>query len=581
MIKHDSVFFKLLMLSISLTVAVSFIIATSSTMIAEKLLLRQIISSSSVNLNYIENRLLDYNTEVVSTIYKISSSQAFKNYLTLPISTATDHFSLICDLGKYLDTIKDDLTPKGSHIRISGNNSMYYTSNSLNWDQEMDNVLEEYMTVNNIIPNKILYHNNTYGFKKSFPYKNSIFATKPLIDNITQEMYGYVLVIINETILHQMYSQYVSPGISISIVSSDGSIWSSSNRDVTGTEGATFLGYAQNIMENNKSYTQDMRDGKHYTIMAQYLPFYDAYIIQEIDKSLAFSEFYQLKYYIFGILLIVVFITIVTVYFISKKITKPLIHVVDVMANLTGKNLNKQHITVTGGYETQMLASTYNNMLEVIDNYMKNLIQEQEDRRKAELNALQMQIHPHFLYNTLSSIKYLAKSDKIEQVENTIHSLISILQNTIGTTDEMITLRQEIENLYHYIYINQMRYGEFIKVDFNIPEEFLDAKIPKLTIQPFVENAFFHAFNGKQSGNINIFVRAKDRDLIIEVIDNGTGIKQSQLETLTTNKKYHVTGIGIYNVDERLKLLYGNQYGIAIRSDLGFGTCVTITIPKC
>lgn len=581
MIKHDSVFFKLLILSISLTVAVSLIIATSSTMIAEKLLLRQIISSSSVNLNYIENRLLDYNTEVVSTIYKISFSQAFKNYLTLPISTATDHFNLICDLGKYLDTIKDDLTPKGSHIRISGNNSMYYTSNSLNWDQEMDNVLEEYMTVNNVIPNKILYHNNTYGFKKSFPYKNSIFATKPLIDNITQEMYGYVLVIINEAILHQMYSQYVSPGISISIVSSDGSIWSSSNRDVTGTEGATFLGYAQDIIEHNKSYIQDMRNGKHYTIMAQYLPFYDAYIIQEIDKSLAFSEFYQLKYYIFGILLIVVFITIVTVYFISKKITKPLIHVVDVMANLTGKNLHKQHIAVTGGYETQMLASTYNNMIEVIDNYMKNLVREQEERRKAELNALQMQIHPHFLYNTLSSIKYLAKSDKIEQVENTIHSLISILQNTIGTTDEMITLRQEIENLHHYIYINQMRYGEFIKVDFNIPEEFLDSKIPKLTIQPFVENAFFHAFNGKQSGNINIFVRGKDRDLIIEVIDNGTGIKQSQLETLTTNKKYHVTGIGIYNVDERLKLLYGNQYGIAIRSDLGFGTCVTITIPKC
>lgn len=580
MIKHDSVFFKLLMLSITLTVAVSFIIATSSTMIAEKLLLRQVISSSSVNLNYVQNSLLNYNTEVVSTIYKISFSQAFKNYLTLPINSTAEHFDLICNLGKYLDTMKDDLTPKDSHIRISGNNYMYYTSNRLNWDKEMDNVLEKYMTVNNVIPNEILYHNNTYAFKKSFPYKNSIFATKPLIDNITQEMYGYVLVVINEAILYQMYSQYVNPGMSISLVSSDGSIWSSSNREDIGQTDITLLNYAQNIIEDNKSYIQDTRGNKQYTIIAKYLPFYDAYIVQEIDKTIAFSEFYQLKYYIFGILLVVLLITVITVYFISNKITKPLIHVVDVMSNLTGKNLNKQYITATGGYETQMLASTYNNMIEVIDNYMKNLIWEQEERRKAELNALQMQIHPHFLYNTLSSIKYLAKSDKIEQVENTIHSLISILQNTIGTTDEMITLEQEIENLHHYIYINQMRYGEFIKVNFNIPEEFLDIKIPKLTIQPFVENAFFHAFNGKQSGNINIFVRSKDNDLIIEVIDNGTGIKQSQLETLTTNKKYHVTGIGIHNVDERLKLLYGEKYGIVIQSDLGFGTSVMITIPK-
>ena len=580
MIKHDSVFFKLLALSITLTVAVSFIIATSSTMIAEKLLLRQVINSSSVNINYVENSLSDYNADVVSTMYKVTTSQAFKDYLTLPITSTTMHFSLITNLGKYLDTVKADLTPKGSHIRISGSNSLYYTSNSLSWDKEMDNVLEDYMTINQNIPNKILYHNNTYAFQKSFPYKNSIFATKPLVDSITQEMYGYVLVIINESVLNEMYRQYITPGMSFSIISSSGSIWSSSNRETIGSIDTSLLAHAKNITSNHETSSPILKDGKPYTLLARYLPFYDAYIIQEIDKSIAFSEFYQLKYYIFGILLIALCITVVTVYFISRKITKPLIHVVDVMSNLTGQNLNKQKIMVTGGYETRMLATTYNNMIEAMANHMKNLVREQEERRKAELNALQMQIHPHFLYNTLSSIKYLAKSNQIDQVENTIHSLISILQNTIGTTDELITIEKEIENLHYYVYINQIRYGERIKVDFNIPEEFLGIHIPKLTIQPFVENAFFHAFTQTQAGNINIFIRSKDDNLMIEVIDNGTGIPPNQLDDLTTNKKNHVTGIGIRNVDERLKLLYGHNYGIKIQSDLGFGTSITITIPK-
>lgn len=580
MIKYDSVFFKLLVLSIFLTVTVSFIIATSSTLIAEKLLLRQVINSSSANINYVENSLSDYNAEVVSTMYKVTSSQAFKNFLTLPIINTTMHFDLVCDLGKYLDTIKTDLTPSGSHIRISGNNSMYYTSNSLSWDKEMDNVLEDYMTINGGIPNEILYHNNTYAFQKSFPYKNSIFATKPLVDNMTQKMYGYILVIINEAALHEMYNQYVTPGICLSIISSDGSIWSSSNREIIGTTDPILAVHAKNITANHHTARQVTKDGKPHTILAQYLPFYDAYIIQEIDKSIAFSEFYQLKYYIFGILLIVLCITAVTVYFISRKITKPLIQVVDVMSNLTGQNLDKQKIAVTGGYETRMLAATYNNMTEVMDNHMKNLILEQEERRKAELNALQMQIHPHFLYNTLSSIKYLAKDNHIDEVENTIHSLISILQNTIGTTDEMITIEKELENLNYYVYINQIRYGERIKVNINIPKEFLHVNIPKLTIQPFVENAFFHAFNDTQSGNISIFAQSKKNDLMIEVIDNGTGIQPNQLDTLTTNKKYHVTGIGIHNVDERLKLLYGQEYGIKIQSDLGFGTSIIITIPK-
>ena len=237
--------------------------------------------------------------------------------------------------------------------------------------------------------------------------------------------------------------------------------------------------------------------------------------------------------------------------------------------------INKNNMNET--YEIRVLTNAYDDMVKEIDYYVKNLISEEEERRKAELNALQMQINPHFLYNTLSTIKYLARSEKINEVDKTIDALISILRNTIGTTEEMSTIKSEIENLKQYIYINKLRFGASTNVTFEVNEDCENILIPKLIIQPFIENAFFHAFTGKNSGEINVFINRNINFIVIEIIDNGIGMKETDINKIKSKKLKG--GIGIKNVDERIKLIYGEEYGVKIVSEKDYGTIVSIKIP--
>ena len=193
-----------------------------------------------------------------------------------------------------------------------------------------------------------------------------------------------------------------------------------------------------------------------------------------------------------------------------------------------------------------------------------------------------MQINPHFIYNTLASVKWLIWQGRIEKSTETIDAFISLLQNTISNKDEMITIAQEIENLKNYVLINHIRYGDSISVNFFVMPNCEEYIVPKLIFQPFIENAFFHGFTDKESGSIHVFINEKDGILICEIIDNGIGICDKDMKNLFT-KSYkrheHYTSIGINNVHDRIKLLYGDKYGVAITSELDKGTTVRITMP--
>ncbi|MDO5424096.1 MAG: histidine kinase [Eubacteriales bacterium] len=191
-----------------------------------------------------------------------------------------------------------------------------------------------------------------------------------------------------------------------------------------------------------------------------------------------------------------------------------------------------------------------------------------------------MQINPHYMYNTLASVKWLIWQGDSEKSTKVIDAFISLLRNTISNTDEFIPLEQEIENLKNYVLINETRYGDRIRTEFYVPSGCGAYKVPKLILQPFVENAFFHAFPEGQSGVIQIFVREKEGTLVIEIADDGVGLADEKLASLKKREKgEHFTGIGVNNVDDRLKMIYGEAYGISIRSGEGKGTTVWVRIP--
>ena len=220
-------------------------------------------------------------------------------------------------------------------------------------------------------------------------------------------------------------------------------------------------------------------------------------------------------------------------------------------------------------------------MLDDIKNYISELIKIQQDKRAAEIKALQMQINPHYIYNTLASIKWMVYQGNVEKTTAMIDAFMSLLRNTISNADEFLTIDQEVENLNNYILINRARYGDAVQVEFYVSANCTDCLLPKLLLQPFVENAFFHAFPSGMSGMIEIYMKEKEGKLEIRICDDGIGMDSDKARNVlnSDNGKEHFSGIGVHNVKVRLELLYGREYGVEIKSGENKGTQVTVTLP--
>jgi len=579
MLRKNSIFIKMLILMLSGITIISFVLIVASSNIAERILLNQVVRNASANMNIAKDELLRYNDQVVNAMLQINSSHEFKDYITKPANTTLEQINLAITLGRYIDVYKEYLSPEKSHIIVSGlpgEGGRHYSSNALKWDKIPQDIVSTYMTIDGNIPNRISYHSSPDLFAETVPYDNYIFATKPLVDSSTGWMYGYAAVVMDEQNIKQKYNAYIAKGIHISLISSDGTILSSSDKDSISKRDTERLSLAAQAASQQDGVWTESEDKETY--ISYYLPEFNAYLLEEINQRAAFAPLYSLSAEIFKVVSVVLVVSLVFVYFLSRRITRPLNKLVKTMKTSKGDNLIFHPLEENGSYETNILAKTYNRLIKEIDQYTERLVHEEQERRKADLNALQMQINPHFLYNTLSSIKYLSKMHHTVQVDQTIDSLISLLQSTLGSTEDMVTVNTEIESLKHYVFINRIRYGEQIGVHYEIAEDCRQLLVPKLIIQPFVENAFFHAYPGYVSGNIHIFIHRFEEHLIIEIMDDGVGMKYAE-DQVNEKKRHHLSGIGISNVHGRIQLLFGPQYGVHIQSEEGYGTAVKITLP--
>ena len=573
MFKRNSIFMKFFLVVLAATLVASVLLTLAASQISERILLNQTTQNAKMNLQLVRAELLKYNEQIVNTMVQINVSDAFKQYLTKPADSTLEQLNIVMNLGNYIDTYKDFLSPDNTHFIVAGvgrNENRNYSSNALKWDKVPPNIIENFMIEDGLVAQKVMYHGSQHIFNETVPYDHYIFATKPLMDRRT--MYGYAIVIMDEATIYERYNAYVTPGSMISLVSSDGAILSSSNRKLTSTQDANLLEHA--VIADNEQYF-GMKSKAGYTYLSLYIPEYDAYLLQEIDQNVAFAALKNIGYRMVQFVLALSVVVMFVVYFITKRITKPLYELVDTMQSARADSLQPHPLQEKTSYEIKAVTKTYNHLIKEIDNYTKQVMHEQTERRKADLSALQMQINPHFLYNTLTSIKYLAKMNRIDDVDRTITSLSTMLQNSIGTTEDVITVQHEIENLKHYVYINQIRYGDQIQVHFEVQRECQQLLVPKLIIQPFVENAFFHAFPGAKKGNIYVFVRQNEQRLLIEVLDDGVGAEAAAQYM----KKRPVSGIGVENVHHRIVLLYGPKYGVTMNSSSEYGTAVKISLP--
>ena len=271
---------------------------------------------------------------------------------------------------------------------------------------------------------------------------------------------------------------------------------------------------------------------------------------------------------------------------ISREISKPLRVLRKSMKEVEKGNFGGEDVVITGDNEIADLGMSFNLMKQKIVQLMEQNVQEQKEKRKNELNALQSQINPHFLYNTLDSIIWMAESGQNKEVVLMTSSLARLLRQSISNEDEIVTIEREIGYTQSYLTIQKMRYKDQLEFEINVQPEALPMPIVKLVIQPLVENAIYHGIKyAEDKGMIRIDVSLIREKLIITIADNGPGMEPEQLahilERKEERKKSHKSGkVGVYNVHNRLQLYYGPEYGLSYQSVKGVGTIVSITIPN-
>lgn len=264
---------------------------------------------------------------------------------------------------------------------------------------------------------------------------------------------------------------------------------------------------------------------------------------------------------------------------IARGITVPLRRLSHTMQK-TDLNVNNKLPDKMNKDEVYLLEYNFDQMRRDIQTLLQENIDKEKKKREAELKALQSQISPHFLFNTLNTVRCAIETDKKEKASEIIIALIGLLKMTIVKGNSFIPLKQEIDNLKNYIKIVQMRHGITFSTYFDIPEIIEDYKVPKLLLQPVVENSVIHGFEGlDREGLISVTAELTAENVIISVYDNGKGMSQEAINDPKSQKHFNFSGIGVNNVDQRIKAHYGDAYGISYKSAPGEGTTAVIILP--
>lgn len=270
---------------------------------------------------------------------------------------------------------------------------------------------------------------------------------------------------------------------------------------------------------------------------------------------------------------------------ISRQVTKPIKQMEEVVKQYSKGNFETK-INLSGKDEITELGNVLNIMATKITELINSVIEKEQQSKFLELQTLVYQINPHFLYNTLDSINMLARKNSDLQVANMVTNLSRLFRLSLNRGMDMITVREEIAHVTYYLKIQKFRFEDQLDWHVDVSEDILDIPIMKFIMQPIVENAIYHGIKSKNKyGFIAIRCERKENNLVLVVEDTGKGMDKDTLEKLNQRmndkirENRETRGYGIWNVNQRIKMFYGEQYGITIESVFRYGTKISITIP--
>lgn len=608
-LKFHGLFIKLFAVMVICIVTITVSVVWTNLRMSEQLFLETFSITNSKVIHQIQNNFESFHYSIVLAANQAQQSGTLKTFLTEEEAQESIRvMNSYYNMTQQMKRVQSMVDAYSVGVAIIGKNGRSYSGNvNLTKPSALELELSHITPRARAHPGKLMYQLYRDSSGRQF-----IVATKVLMERITGQEYGMLYIVIDENDFKPFYSSFTSEGNDVIILDNNGTVMTSNLANLTGQKNHELLFFAQEIQEKELDVKKVNVMGRDQLMLAQYLPSYDFYLINMIDQQMVLGQMVNTRSVVL-ICLAIVMVALIVVFLISRKMTRSLTLLARQMSKVTRRNFHN-YVQVSGGYEIRELGRAYNYMLDEIHEYVGKLVETQKGQRKAELAALQQQINPHFLYNTLTSVKFLVQQGNKERAVETIHALISLLQNTISNVSETITVEQELKSLKDYVFINHVRYGERIRVNYFVAPDCADYQVPKLMIQPFIENAFFHAFNVKGEGVIHVLIAKEGQKLLCEIVDNGDGMDMAAFEleygteaknlpqqTIQTprgeraqgmkgKREAHeqikakgsrklFSGIGVANVNDRIRLLYGDEYGVTITSRIGEGTRIRITLP--
>ena len=305
-------------------------------------------------------------------------------------------------------------------------------------------------------------------------------------------------------------------------------------------------------------------------------------MVNILSKNSITSAITKQKSYLFLIVLLSSTVSIILAGCFIHVINNRLLKVIDGMRAVPNGKLDN-YIENYSSDEIGELIDNYNYMISKMSILIENQYKLGKEVKNAELKALQAQINPHFLYNTLDMINWMSYKNMNKEISAAVKALAKFYKLSLNKGKDIVTIEDELQHSKFYVQLQNMRYNNRIHLDINISEELIHYYIPKITFQPIIENSILHGILGRgmEDGTIMISGYKENNKLTIQISDDGIGIPAEVIPLILTdnNLKTKGSGYGLKNINERIKILYGEDYGLSFTSNLGVGTTVEIVLP--
>ncbi|MFC5471822.1 histidine kinase [Cohnella suwonensis] len=527
------------------------------------------------------NQTISSNTDVVKRLvqnisYNSSIVQTYLNE-TDPIKRLTEYAQLksyISDMIGMKDGIVDIalISKAGSNFNING-----YISN-------MYPIIDE-------IPKKQLYHFTGLKdlvFNINTEHKKVIIAGSQIYSTTNFENTGEIGTLM------------IALDPSALLGDTDRMLWASGSKIYISDRDGNVMFTNDDAVSPGQSYVEAEQSGNDspYIVQQGEIPDIAGKITIKLPQSELLSGINDIRRQAFIILFLSLLVLSLPFGLVINNITQPLKKFMRLMNEIKLGKLNnlKKRIRLQGYAEIIVVAENFNGMLDEVDDLTHRLLESNRRlyeselaKKQSEIAYLQSQINPHFLYNTLESFKGIAAEEKSERIFNMSKALGLVFRYSIRAAD-VVTLREELTVVQNYIYLQKIRFEDRLEVEYRIPDELMECKIPKMILQPIVENAIFHGIEPKlEKGNLALRGHRSDNLIILSVMDDGVGISEQdrkRIEQYLSSKPEEEAipgkrsnSVGLVNVHNRLRLNYGDEYGVRIAGETGKGTEIIMTIP--